>query len=166
MSPRGDVEIAPAVEADLGGLVDGFAATAAEGRWIATEAPIDREAYRTKFSASIHDPNSLFLVARDDGKVVGQLSLRPGWPGVLDLGMAIDEAWRGRGVGSALMERAIEWARATGAHKITLHVYPHNAAAIALYEKYGFVREGLFRNQMLRKNGELWDTIPMGLLLR
>ena len=50
--------------------------------------------------------------------------------------------WRGRGVGSALMTAAIEWARAEGLHKLSLSVFAHNAAAIALYRKCGFVEEG------------------------
>jgi putative acetyltransferase len=44
-------------------------------------------------------------------------------------------------------------------------VFPHNLAALALYEKHGFVREGLFRSHVRRRTGEIWDSIPMGLLL-
>jgi ribosomal protein S18 acetylase RimI-like enzyme len=40
-----------------------------------------------------------------------------------------------------------------------------NEAAIALYEKSGFVREGYHPKQLRRKTGEIWDVISMGLLL-
>jgi RimJ/RimL family protein N-acetyltransferase len=50
--------------------------------------------------------------------------------------------WRGRGVGTAFVAAAVEWARARGLHKLTLSVFPHNDAAIALYRKFGFVEEG------------------------
>jgi putative acetyltransferase len=73
---------------------------------------------------------------------------------------------RGQGVGSALMVAAIEWSRAQGMHKLSLGVFPHNAAAIALYRKFGFDDEGLRRKHMRRKNGELWDLLEMGLPLR
>ncbi|HET8741860.1 MAG TPA: GNAT family N-acetyltransferase [Gaiella sp.] len=45
-------------------------------------------------------------------------------------------------VGTALVAAAIEWARVRGLHKLTLSVFPHNDAAIALYRTFGFVEEG------------------------
>ena len=56
--------------------------------------------------------------------------------------MAVALRWRGRGVGSALVHAAIERARGEGLHKLCLEVFPHNAAAIALYRKWGFTEEG------------------------
>lgn len=85
--------------------------------------------------------------------------------GVADLGMLVADGWRGRGVGSALLVAGIDWARQAGAHKVALQVWPHNQAAIALYEKFGFGREGLLRRHYRRRNGELWDAVVMGLLL-
>jgi RimJ/RimL family protein N-acetyltransferase len=82
-----------------------------------------------------------------------------------EIGMLVAAAWRGRGVGTALVAAAIEWARARGLHKLTLSVFPHNDAAIALYRKFGFVEEGRRIQQIRRANGELWDLIEMGLLL-
>ena len=41
-----------------------------------------------------------------------------------------------------MVAAAIEWARARGLHKLTLSVFPHNDAAIALYRKFGFAKEG------------------------
>ncbi len=83
----------------------------------------------------------------------------------LELGMLVAAPWRGRGVGKKLLDACLAWARESGAHKICLEVWPHNAAAIALYEKNGFVREGYRRKQWRRRNGELWDSVLMGLLL-
>ena len=79
--------------------------------------------------------------------------------------MTVAREWRGRGVGSALLAAAIDWARAQGLHKVSLSVFPHNAAAIALYRKFGFVEEGRRVKQFRRASGELWDAIDMGLLL-
>jgi ribosomal protein S18 acetylase RimI-like enzyme len=50
-------------------------------------------------------------------------------------------------------------------HKLSLGVWPHNAAAIALYRKFGFVEEGRRVKHYRRQSGELWDIIEMGLLL-
>jgi ribosomal protein S18 acetylase RimI-like enzyme len=68
--------------------------------------------------------------------------------------------YRRRGAGRALMEAAEAWARSTGISKIELHVFPHNAPAIALYEKLGYEREGL-RRKHYRRGGELVDAILM-----
>jgi ribosomal protein S18 acetylase RimI-like enzyme len=72
---------------------------------------------------------------------------------------------RGEGIGRALLAAAIEWARAAGAHKVALEVWPHNEAGLALYRKFGFEQEGLLRKQYRRRNGQLWDAIAMGLVL-
>jgi ribosomal protein S18 acetylase RimI-like enzyme len=79
--------------------------------------------------------------------------------------MAVARPWRGRGVGSALLAAAIEKARAEGLHKLSLEVFPHNAAGLALYRKFGFAEEGRRVKQYRRSNGELWDSVVMGLLL-
>jgi RimJ/RimL family protein N-acetyltransferase len=63
------------------------------------------------------------------------------------------------------MVAAIEWAHESGLHKLSLSVWPHNAAAIALYRKFGFIEEGRRIKQIRRQSGELWDVLDMGLLL-
>lgn len=50
-------------------------------------------------------------------------------------------------------------------HKLSLGVFPHNEAAIALYRKFAFVEEGRRVQHIRRSNGERWDLIEMGLLL-
>jgi ribosomal protein S18 acetylase RimI-like enzyme len=79
--------------------------------------------------------------------------------------MAVAQEWRGQGVGSALLAAAIDWARENGLHKLSLGVFAHNAAAISLYRKFGFVEEGRRLKHYRRSSGELWDSIEMGLLL-
>src|SRR5207245_145447 len=105
------------------------------------------------------------LVAVADGEVIGSIHVAPTRHGYGEIGMALLREWRGRGVGSALMAAAIEWARGQGPHKLSLGVFPHNAAGIALYRKFGFVEEGRRVKHYRRQSGELWDSIEMGLLL-
>jgi RimJ/RimL family protein N-acetyltransferase len=159
------VVVRPARERDLGRIVDLFAEVAAEGRWIAAEPPVDRDRRRRRLGEALEDEHAAVLVAEVGGRVVGELGIELARYGVADLGMLVASGWRGRGIGSALLRSGIEWARQAGAHKIALQVWPHNAAAIALYEKFGFQREGLLRRHYRRRNGELWDAIIMGLPL-
>ncbi|HET9558925.1 MAG TPA: GNAT family N-acetyltransferase, partial [Actinomycetota bacterium] len=109
--------------------------------------------------------DAIVLVAEAGGELVGQLGLHLARYGVAELGMAVAAGWRGRGVGRALVAEGIDRARAAGAHKIDLQVWPHNAAAIALYERFGFEREGYLRRHYRRRSGELWDAVIMGLRL-
>ena len=105
------------------------------------------------------------LVAVAGDEVVGSIHIGRSRHGFGDIGMAVAREWRGRGVGSALLAAAIEWAREQGLHKLSLGVFAHNAAAIGLYRKFGFVVEGRRVKQYRRESGELWDAIDMGLLL-
>ena len=162
--PRPAVTVRPATLADLDRLVELLVAVAGEGRWIGTEAPVDSER-RRRVAEGVESPDTIVLVAEAGGELVGQLDLRLARYGVADLGMLVATGWRGRGVGSALLAEAVERARAAGAHKLALQVWPHNAAAIALYERFGFEREGYLRRHYRRRSGELWDAVVMGLRL-
>lgn len=162
----GSVTVREAVAADVAGMVDLSETVVAEGRWLGRQGPIDREAHRERLAREIADAGTTaHLVAEADGVVVGHLGLELAPYGVAQLGMAVVAGWRGRGVGSALVSAAIAKARQRGAHKVALQVWPHNAAARALYTKFGFVEEGVLRRHYRRRNGELWDAVVMGLVL-
>jgi RimJ/RimL family protein N-acetyltransferase len=153
------IEIRPAEDSDRLPLALLFAAVAEERDGIAAEPPIDVE----KRAASWQMDGMLVAVAA--GEIVGQLHVEATRWGYGEIGMMVAADWRGRGVGTALVAAAIDWARARGLHKLSLSVFPHNDAAIGLYHKFGFVEEGRRSKQMRRDNGELWDLIDMGLLL-
>ena len=146
---------------DARGLAELFAAVAEEHDGIATEPPVDVDARTEQFAASIEGT----IVAVAAGDFVGWLHVDATRFGVGELGMAVARPWRGRGVGSALLIAAIEKARGDGLHKLSLEVFPHNEAAIALYRKFGFLEEGRRVKHYRRANGELWDSIVMGLFL-
>jgi RimJ/RimL family protein N-acetyltransferase len=148
---------------DIDALLDLYEAVAAEGRYIARELPVDRDSLRPTWVDSIGDQDGAWFVAEVDGQIVGSASIQG--RGVAHLGMQVARSHRGRGIGSSLLEASIGWAREAGAHKIALEVWPHNEAAIALYEKFGFEREGYLRKHWRRRSGELWDSVVMGLLL-
>jgi RimJ/RimL family protein N-acetyltransferase len=159
------IAVREATLADVDRVLPLLVAVAGEGRWIGTEAPVDLERRRQRMVEDIEGARAIILVAEADGELVGELGLHLARYGVADLGMLVAAGWRGRGVGTALLAEAVERARKAGAHKIALQVWPHNAAAIALYERFGFEREGHLRRHYRRRSGELWDAIVMGLRL-
>lgn len=155
-------------EPDLPAVFDSFERTAAEGKWIGSELPLDRTDRIARWRDFIAGTEGVMLVAEVDGDIVGGSSLR--WighcgTGLLGLGMWLDAPYRGRGLGTALLTESITWAKDNGAHKITLEVWPHNDEALTLYRRFGFEQEGYLRRHWRRRNGELWDSIVMGLLL-
>jgi aminoglycoside 6'-N-acetyltransferase len=56
----------------------------------------------------------------------------------VDLGIAVAPEWRGRGVGTALMQAAEDWARAHGAERMVLDLNAANEGARRLYERLGY----------------------------
>ena len=153
--------VRPARPADGRAQAKLFAAVAEEHDGIATEPPVDIDARAAQFARSADTS----IVAVAGGRIIGGIHLEASRHGFAEIGMNVDRGWRGRGVGTALMRAAIELARSQGLHKLCLEVFPHNAAGVALYAKCGFVQEGRRVKQIRRANGELWDTIVMGLLL-
>ena len=113
-------------------------------------------------------PHAAVYVAEDDGRIVGRLSIardqHPASYHVADLGLMVAATHRRRGIGRALPDAAVEWARESGVQKLELHVFPHNEPAIRLYETYGFEREG-YRRAHYRRAGEYVDAIVMALVL-
>jgi phosphinothricin acetyltransferase len=83
---------------------------------------------------------------------------------VADFSVYVERAWRGKGVGSALLERLVALAREHGFHKLVLSAFPTNTGGIALYEKFGFRTVGIYREQG-RLDGAWVDTIVMEKLL-
>jgi ribosomal protein S18 acetylase RimI-like enzyme len=152
-------QIRPACDDDRLGLAALFAAVAEERDGIASEPPVDIEA---RAASWMLDGT---LAAVGDAEIVGLLHVTQSRHGFGEIGMAVAHEWRGRGVGSALLTAAIEWSRERGLHKLSLSVFTHNTAAIGLYRKFGFLEEGRRVKQYRRQNGELWDSLEMGLLL-
>jgi RimJ/RimL family protein N-acetyltransferase len=111
-----------------------------------------------------HPDAAVFVAEEADGAIVGRLSIsrdaHQASRHVADLGLMVAAGYRRRGIGRALLEQGVAWARDAGIRKLELHVFPWNEPAIALYEQFGFEREGL-RRRHYRRGGEYVDVILM-----
>jgi ribosomal protein S18 acetylase RimI-like enzyme len=157
--PERHFAIRPARDDDRGQLASLFAAVAGERDGIAAEPPVDvaRRAAAFELDATI--------VATVGADVIGGIWIDGRSSDSGEIGMLVARDRRGRGVGTALVAAAIEGGRERGLHKLSLGVFPHNDAAIALYRKPGFEVEGLRRRHIRRASGELWDLVEMDLLV-
>ena len=79
--------------------------------------------------------------------------------------MGVRDAWQGKGVGTALMQAALDLAdNWLGLRRIELRVYADNEPAIALYRKFGFEIEGTHRLYAIR-NGVYVDSLSMARII-
>jgi RimJ/RimL family protein N-acetyltransferase len=137
-----------------------------EGAWLLTTEGASRSALAEKryLRAVRRHPDAAVFVVEEDGDIVGRLSLardsHPASRHVADLGLLVAATHRRRGVGRSLLEQAVAWAEAAGVTKLELHVFPWNEPAIALYESFGFEREGYRKRQYIRE-GQAVDAILM-----
>jgi L-phenylalanine/L-methionine N-acetyltransferase len=109
------------------------------------------------------------LVACTEHEVIGHLGLhtfpnRPRRRHVAQIGMAVRDDWQGKGVGTALMQAAVDladkWLNLT---RLELEVYADNAPAIRLYKKFGFTVEGTLA-QFAFRDGQYVDSYSMARL--
>ncbi|MBA3716892.1 MAG: GNAT family N-acetyltransferase [Actinobacteria bacterium] len=111
-----------------------------------------------------HVGAAVYVAETERGEIAGRLSVsrdpHPASRHVADLGIMVSPGHRRQGIGWALLEQAVRWARETDVSKLELHVFPHNEPAIALYEKFGYVREG-YRRGHYRRDDELIDAVLM-----
>jgi L-amino acid N-acyltransferase YncA len=130
----------------------------------APRTPAERSAWLAE-----RDHRHPVIVADASGTVVGWASLnrfnpREAYDHVADFSIYVDRSWRGKGVGRRLLDRLIELARSLGYHKMVLAALNHNEAGAALYERAGFTRVGVYREQG-QLDGRWVDVLIMEKIL-
>jgi RimJ/RimL family protein N-acetyltransferase len=113
-------------------------------------------------------PNSTILVAAHGDEIVGYVEAEGGpyrrtrHSAYLVIG--VRSAWHGRGLGGALLQAIERWARERGVRRLELTVRVDNKRAIRLYERAGYVTEGVRRASLLL-GGDVVDELAMARLL-
>lgn len=110
--------------------------------------------------------NCLLIGAWHDGGIMGALNFHGGKRRKMahtgHFGISVLPGWRGRGVGSALLEVLIEWARAHPTmEEITLSVVEPNEGASRLYRRLGFIEIGRHPGKFRLGPGRYWADIHM-----
>jgi RimJ/RimL family protein N-acetyltransferase len=135
-----------------------FTAVRSEGRWLVTPPSAISEPSETFWIGEmVRSERGCAFVAEADAEIVGNVLISIEQSVVSDhvgtLSIAVADGWRDVGIGTALMEAALDWARERGLAKVALGVFPDNERAIAVYERVGFVHEGLRRRQYRSGDG-------------
>jgi RimJ/RimL family protein N-acetyltransferase len=162
-----NVRIRAAEPADAPALVALATAVGSEPQgWLLADSQWRSVADERRYVRALRrHPDGALIVAEAAGLVVGRLSIvrdaHPSSAHVADLGLMVAASHRRRGIGSALLAAAEEWARGASVSKLELHVFPHNEAAIALYAGFGYEREGYRHRHYRRSDGTYVDAILM-----
>ena len=166
----GDLVIREATREDAAALLPHVEAVSGESPFLTFgpgefELTVDQEAdFLAKCEATA---NALYLVGLVEGEIVASSgttgSARARLMHRVELGMSVRQAhWR-QGIGAALLDAIIDWARANPVvTKLDLQVATTNAGAVALYLKKGFHKEGTLRKQMM-VDDVAQDLFHMGL---
>jgi RimJ/RimL family protein N-acetyltransferase len=127
-----------------------------------------RERWRGRIERSgAWDDHYFHLAIELDGELVGDLQVRhcqqamP--PGSLELGLEIDPARQGQGIGTEVLKLAAEKFFADGAHRISGSTDVSNIGMIRAFEKAGWQKEGILRG-LFNDGGVLHDYVSYSVL--
>ena len=144
-----DIKIRFSTKEDIIGLKKMFNKVVREKRFLPTLHEITIEDIRNDWFDLRH--YDLILVAEIQGELVGQIQLErledDATQHVCEIGIIVDPDYRGKGIGSELLKKAIEKAKQLGFEKICLSTFHTNRIAIALYKKFGFREAGRRKKQ-------------------
>lgn len=124
-----------------------------------------------KFISNLGRDNNLLLVALADGVIIGSLAAlqATGRFGndsshILNIGLHLKEAYRGLGVGSRMLEYAVQWAGERGFKKLAAKIFTTNNRSLHMFSKAGFTQECIKKKQICVGN-EYIDEVCMARFL-
>lgn len=130
------------------------------------EKTVNLQALECQIQNSIED-NDFVLIAEVEGEIVGYLSAERGVPNRIKhtayVVTGVREKYRGYGIGKELFQRLDSWAKENDVTRLELTVICNNIIAKKLYEKNGFVVEGIKKNSMII-DGQYVDEFYMAKL--
>ena len=166
--PAETICIVPAAAKYLDSFRECLDNVARERKWLGAVQAHPPAEVKEYWGKQIADDAPAFF-ALDGERVVGFVNIEPhqreGIRHRGHLGMGVHIDYRGRGIGTRLMEAAIAKASQKGLIRVELGVYVSNPAACALYGKFGFVEEGrIVKGRYI--DGRFDDIIQMGRIFK
>lgn len=166
MTTSPDISVVPIASEHIEGFHKALDTVAREREYLSLLEAFPLEETRAFVLGMIKDGKPQFVAVAGE-EVVGWCDIRrhpfPSHAHAGALGMGIIPSYRGQGLGRRLIEATLQAARDVGIERVELSVHADNERAIALYERVGFVREGLARRSV-RIDGRYKDAIHMALI--
>ncbi|MWV40714.1 MULTISPECIES: GNAT family N-acetyltransferase [Natrialba] len=161
-----DVTIRPASQEDLTGIVGAIRRVVEEMTSIEAESVADALDHEDVLLRHNDVESRMFFVATVDGDVVGWAHLHvpklEKLSHTAELTVGVLEEYRGIGIGSGLLDRALEWALENGQEKVYQSVPSTNEEAIAFFEDRGWTIEAV-REDHYKLDEEYIDEVMMAI---
>lgn len=148
MTLPADIEIRPCRPEDFAGVVELL-------RQLWPGKPLDVAALRLIYDSALNSDRQTYLCARNGGKVAGfgSLAIKANlWNETVVAyvdELVVDAGYRGRGIGTRLLEQIGNVARQRGCRRIELDSAFHRKEAHAFYERLGFESRALLYSKLL-----------------
>ncbi|MDH4609321.1 N-acetyltransferase family protein [Pseudomonas sp. BN102] len=168
-----DIKLRPALMSDLEDIVAIYNFAVAEGNSTCDVSPVPAEQWRDWLASHIGSRRPVWVAentAESRKGAIGYLALsyfmneRPGYFRTSDMGVYIHPQYQGKGVGSLLLDFAINQASALGIDTFATTAFAHNTGSVRLFQKFGFERWGYFPKVAKVRNQD-FDLIMLGIHL-
>ncbi|MCR2807835.1 GNAT family N-acetyltransferase [Paenibacillus soyae] len=151
---------------DLERIVEIYNSTIASRMVTADLEPATVESKRAWFDNHSPDKRPIWIVRMEDGEIGAWLSYqsfygRPAYQATAEVSIYIDEKYRGLGLGSVLIEKAIGESPRLGLTTLLGFVFGHNEPSLKLLRKYGFEQYG-FLPRVAVLDGVERDLVILG----
>ena len=165
-----EVIVEEAQLSDAKALVDLLSQVSQETDFVVAETILSQEDMEIFLERHLESVNEICLVVRVGKELAGVLNVSstssPQTNHIGDIFIALQEKYWGYGLGSLLMEVALDWACHTPViRRLELTVQDRNSRAVHLYEKFGFKIEATKERGAKTKDGEFLDVYLMSRLI-
>jgi streptothricin acetyltransferase len=114
---------------------------------VADVEPYERDIHAEDVNYGFSETGPTIFFADVNGKLAGRIKMLEWWNQFAYVDdLVVHPEYRGTGIGRALLEHGIQWARENNFPGVMLETQDDNVPACALYQKYGFVLSGFDRN--------------------
>jgi len=166
-----EITLRPAVPEDAREIINTVSSVSLERSYVLMEKYGKDEEAEQKYITDMDREHNLLLVAVGDGVVVGSLAAlqadgghNPQTVHILNIGLHLMKTYRGLGIGTQMLQYAIDWAREKGFKKLEANIFTANKRSLRLFNHAGFEEEGTRRKQY-RIGSEYIDEVIMAKFL-
>lgn len=166
-----EITIRPAAPDDAAGLVRALKSSSPDRSYVLMDQYGKTEEAERQHIASMDPARGMILVALDGGSVVGCLAAlqadkgqRPHTEHIIELGLHLIESHRGIGIGTRMIQYAVEWATEHGFKKVVADIFTSNKHSLRVFTHAGFDQECVRKNQ-IRLGKEFVDEVCMAKYL-
>ena len=159
------IEFTYATLNDLSKIVETYNSTVASRLVTADLEPVSVESKLAWFQTHSNNKRPLWLVL-EEGSYAGWMSFnsfygRPAYDGTVEVSIYLNEAYRGKGIGKACLQKAVEVAPSLKVTTILGFIFGHNLNSLKLFYEFGF-EKWAHLPEVANMEGELRDLIILG----